>query len=504
MKRITPAILIVFLILQLLPLEGQIKDGLVANYTFNNAEAKDDCGKHPPKAYGIAFVEDRFGNAASACYFDGGSYHHLNLGTDPALKPKTGSISLWVNIHGINGRGRGVESNPVIYTRAHADLDCNEAFYIGFDLNTRKINGGTLLDCPMVTSIFSKKPVALVSWHHVVITYNDNFTCLYLNGVLEEKKPKEFKSRFLAGDSVLVGMRYDKKNQRYLLGCVDDIELYNRVLTPEEVLTLYNAPNPNESKVILNRIGIAAMVAGFILLIVLIIRRWIHSLVNKEKAKNQLRNNWYEQENRVLTAQMDPHFIFNSLNTIQQFIITNDNDKAQLYLSKFSRLIRQILENNMKNSVTLKTEIEIFRKYLEIELLRFNTVFNYSIVVAEDIDYEKTNIPRFLIQPVIENAIWHGLLPKEGKKQLTVSFEKLNEKTISCTVDDNGVGRRNTKPLKEFEKRKSMAVNFIRQRLQLFSKMKNTEYGIKIIDKLTLDGESDGTRVIITIPILEN
>src|SRR5204863_9458592 len=117
-----------------------------------------------------------------------------------------------------------------------------------------------------------------------------------------------------------------------------------------------------------------------------------------EKEKNQLLNNWYEQENRVLSAQMDPHFIFNSLNTIQQFIITNDNDKAQLYLSKFSRLIRKILESNTQEHITLAEEIDIIEKYLEIESLRFNNVFKYHISVDQGIDANKLKIPHFLIQ----------------------------------------------------------------------------------------------------------
>lgn len=190
----------------------------------------------------------------------------------------------------------------------------------------------------------------------------------------------------------------------------------------------------------------------------------------------------------MLTAQMDPHFIFNSLNTIQQFIIINENEKAQLYLSKFSRLMRKILDNNTKNSVSLNDEMEVFEKYLEIESLRFNNVFNYSISVGENINPAKVNIPLFLIQPVIENAIWHGLLPKEGDKHLSISFEKINEGMLMCSVDDNGVGRKiKNKDIEE--PRKSLAINFIEQRLQLMSKMKNKDFKIVIEDKKAKAGE---------------
>src|SRR5205823_5433640 len=159
---------------------------------------------------------------------------------------------------------------------------------------------------------------------------------------------------------------------RYLHASVDDIFIFNRVLSPAEIMDLYRLPNPNRTKLILGWILLAMATIASILGILLLVRWRIAVAVNSEKEKNQLRNRWYEQENRVLTAQMDPHFIFNSLNTIQQFIIINDNEKAQVYLSKFSRLIRKLLENNTKENISLSEEIETFGKYIEIESLRFN------------------------------------------------------------------------------------------------------------------------------------
>jgi LytS/YehU family sensor histidine kinase len=209
-----------------------------------------------------------------------------------------------------------------------------------------------------------------------------------------------------------------------------------------------------------------------------------------------------QMEQKLLRTQMNPHFIFNSLNTIQQFIITNDNDKAQLYLSKFSRLMRRLLESNTKESITLKEEVEILEKYLEIESLRFNNVFSYQIKVAENINPTQINMPHFLIQPFVENAIWHGLLPKEGDKELKIVFEKQGENTLSCTIDDNGVGRQNKLQKAPFEEKKSLAISFIKQRLALMNKVKKTNYALTLTDKKDAAGNDAGLSVRITMPVL--
>jgi tetratricopeptide (TPR) repeat protein len=220
----------------------------------------------------------------------------------------------------------------------------------------------------------------------------------------------------------------------------------------------------------------------------------------QNKFRTEQRSVYLEQ--KLLRTQMNPHFIFNSLNTIQQFIITHENDTAQLYLSKFSRLMRKLLESNTKETITLKEEIEILEKYLEIESLRFNNVFSYTINVKEGVEPSQLNIPHFLTQPFVENAIWHGLLPKDGDKQLTITFEKQNEKTLLCSIEDNGVGRQNELRQHESEEKQSLAIGFIKQRLGLLSKVKKTNYTLELIDKKDEQGNNAGLTVRITLPIL--
>lgn len=223
------------------------------------------------------------------------------------------------------------------------------------------------------------------------------------------------------------------------------------------------------------------------------------TVFKKERAKNELRINMLELETKALKVQMNPHFIFNSLNSIQQFILANENDNAYLYLSKFAKLVRKLLESTTSESISLAEEINILKAYVEIEALRFEDVFRYEFFIDDKLDQTAIKIPHMLVQPFIENAIWHGLLHKTGAKNLKISFFYINEKTLNCVVEDNGVGRHFKKNKAEkLEGKRSLAIEFIKERLELISKTKNSNCGFEIIDK----DDAEGTIVKITIPVL--
>ncbi|MBA3681952.1 MAG: histidine kinase [Bacteroidetes bacterium] len=484
-----------------LSFKGQVKNGLVAKYSFNNGNAQDETGNNHAKVIGASLAEDRFGNERSAYYFQGNAYSYLNLGTSSVLKPIRGSVSLWFKIDNITYNGTGAMFNSIILTKSQEGDDFFEGYGIGIDIQGKKLGATTTYSEDLQVGLRSLRKFELGRWYHAVITYDDDFFCFYLDGVLENRSPKNFKSRFLKTDSVMVATSANLKNNRFFNGYVDDIEIYDHVLSPDDILDLYLLPNPNKYKIIQKWILI--LVAAFFLLILTIhiIKKHIHKLLEREKNKNKLLNQKYEQENRVLKAQMNPHFLFNSLNTIQQFILINQNEKAQSYLSKFSRLLRKILESNMNDSISLKDEVELCEKYLEIESLRFNNVFKFNISVLGNIDASSIYIPHFLVQPFIENAIWHGILPKTGDKHLLVCFSQVDEGKISCIIDDNGVGRTNERTQQKEEK-KSLALNFIRQRLDLMGKIYQTHFDLFIIDKKNSLNESDGTKIILTFPIL--
>ena len=156
-------------------------------------------------------------------------------------------------------------------------------------------------------------------------------------------------------------------------------------------------------------------------------------LTELEKEKNNL-------EMQALRAQMNPHFIFNCLSSINRFILINKTEEASDYLTKFSRLIRMALHNSEKPLITLENELEALRLYLDLERLRFKNAFNYSITFINTIDINAVYIPPMLIQPFAENAIWHGLMHKKDIGCLEIQL-CAEDKTLTCAIIDNGIGR---------------------------------------------------------------
>lgn len=249
---------------------------------------------------------------------------------------------------------------------------------------------------------------------------------------------------------------------------------------------------------------IAAVIFAVIALISIGLRYRYLRVLRQELGKNEQRMRMYELESKAVKAQMNPHFIFNSLSSIQEFILSDNNESAYRYLSKFSKLVRRLLESNALESVSLETEIDILKHYLEIEALRFREAFSYEFSVEEGLSLSQILIPHMMIQPFVENAIWHGLLHKKGEKKLEVRFRRLNADCLSCEIEDNGVGRHFKKNDAPVLQKKSLAIEFISQRLSLMSKVRSKRYAIGITDKKDGSGEASGTIVKIEIPILNH
>ncbi len=209
-----------------------------------------------------------------------------------------------------------------------------------------------------------------------------------------------------------------------------------------------------------------------------------------------------QSEQRLLRSQMNPHFIFNSLNAIKQFVMTERNRDAELYLSKFAKLIRNLLERSMEENIRVSEEVEILKGYLEMESLRFEDSFQYTLSCDESTEFKNFRIPQSMLQPLVENAIWHGLLPKESNRKVTITLVRNSEKTIQCTIDDNGVGRKGSVNAVNNDKSKSLAIHFIQQRLSRMRPSDNVICTMQIIDKHDSKGNSLGTKVVIVLPIL--
>ena len=206
---------------------------------------------------------------------------------------------------------------------------------------------------------------------------------------------------------------------------------------------------------------------------------------------------------QALIRQMDPHFVFNTLNSIQSYIIKNDHMSSSLYLSKFSRLMRLILNNSQKPMVKLKDEISALNLYLEIECMRFQQKFEYNISWDNSILPEVSYIPAFMIQPFVENAIWHGIMNSERPGIIKLRFERdpADYDIIICTIEDNGIGRDLSKKVRAgLLVNKSLGIINVEKRLNLLSSLHNKKMSLNFTD-LVENGEPRGTIVTIRIPL---
>lgn len=221
------------------------------------------------------------------------------------------------------------------------------------------------------------------------------------------------------------------------------------------------------------------------------------------KKEHGLRNDidWYRQQ--ALAKQMDPHFVFNTLNSIQSYIIKNDRLASSQYLSKFARLMRIILNSSQKQAVPLSDEISALTLYLELESLRFQQKFDYNLVVDPSIDSSACFIPAFLIQPFIENAICHGIMGLKETGRIDIEFQR-NQNQITCVVEDNGIGRKRSMELKTAVPvtKQSYGIALVESRLELLNNLYDIDMKIRFVDLYNDDGRPSGTRVIINLPMI--
>ncbi|MET0464644.1 MAG: histidine kinase [Chitinophagaceae bacterium] len=229
--------------------------------------------------------------------------------------------------------------------------------------------------------------------------------------------------------------------------------------------------------------------------------------LEKERAEQKQRESEFERKVsdaalHSLRSQMNPHFIFNCLNSIKLYAVENNQEAATSYLGKFSRLMRLVLENSKSDRITLQQEVETLRLYIEMEAMRFKEKLHYKIDLGDNMDMDYIEIPPMLIQPYVENAIWHGLMPKENGGILLVSF-RCGENNLKITVTDNGVGRERAAELKSNSAtaHRSFGMSITHERIELINQMHNTNMSVIINDLYDDTGNAAGTEVIIDIPI---
>ncbi len=218
---------------------------------------------------------------------------------------------------------------------------------------------------------------------------------------------------------------------------------------------------------------------------------------------NEFENKIAETEISALRSQMNPHFIFNCLNSIKLYSLENDSKAASDYLTKFSRLIRLVLENSRSEKVTLENELATLQLYIEMEAMRFKDKVKFYFNIAKEIDQQFIDIPPLLLQPFVENAIWHGLMHKEAGGTIWVNIALKTENLLHIEIIDDGVGRAKSAEYKSKSatRNKSFGMKVTSERIELINQIYKTNTQIEIIDLKDSNNNPNGTKVILNIPI---
>jgi sensor histidine kinase YesM len=223
------------------------------------------------------------------------------------------------------------------------------------------------------------------------------------------------------------------------------------------------------------------------------------AIAREEQIHTELLNELEQAKMKALQTQMNPHFIFNCINSIRLFYMKNDLEKADSYITKFSKLIRSILNYSRQENISLKEELKTLALYMDFEQMRFDSKFDYVIQVANELTPAKIRIPSLLLQPFVENAIWHGLMQSDKHGIVRIDVQPLQSKSILITIEDNGIGRTKAKEYSQqnLSKHKSFGLRITKERLDLLKRSQNKTATFEVIDLYDDKKQPRGTKVQI-------
>ena len=227
--------------------------------------------------------------------------------------------------------------------------------------------------------------------------------------------------------------------------------------------------------------------------------------MESERTNEMFQKRAVELEMQALRAQMSPHFIFNALNAINRYILTRDSHQASEYLAKFAKLIRMVLHNSQQSLIALDTELDTLKLYLELEAVRFNCHFDYHLRLQNELETSAIKVPPLLLQPYVENAIWHGLMHKVERGNLWIDLWE-QDGQLCCKVVDDGIGLRESARLNQDARpgHQSIGTNVSSARIALLQQQRAVEATVSVREILFADGEAGGTEVLIKIPLLHD
>ncbi len=327
--------------------------------------------------------------------------------------------------------------------------------------------------------------------------YNLSSTLSYAYSHLSElyQNKKDYKT---ALKFYTLSDEYEKKisNERTIQYVNDLIIKYDSERQNNEIKNLAKQNEITKLQLVKNRNIWIIIIVTFLLLTAILYFLYRQRLLEKQKRILTL-------EQDVLRNQMNPHFIFNALNSIKHYIINNEQKNAVHYLNKFSKLVRKILESSTLKEVTLQEELETMDLYMNIENIRFSNEINYSINVDENLDLSRIKVPPLVLQPFLENALWHGLSSKKGDKTINLSVFKPSKDFIQIDIEDNGIGRKASSTIKSNKiiNRKSIGIELTKERLNNFIKDFHNPFSLIFNDLFDENKKPKGTKVALKIPV---
>ena len=277
----------------------------------------------------------------------------------------------------------------------------------------------------------------------------------------------------------------------------------SNLISKQDLQSQANALNDleKETKIQALRIARNRNIVIIILVTMALLSVILYSVYRQHLLKNDQKILLLEQQ--ALQTQMNPHFVFNALNSIKLYIINNEQKNAVYYLNKFSKLIRNILEVSKVKEVSLKEELSTMSLYMSIENIRFNNSISYVEKIHPDVNTDTIKVPPLILQPFLENSIWHGLSSKENNKEIILNAEKISDNIIEINVIDNGIGRDAAMEIKKNKslKRNSVGIELTKERLATFCNEFTSEFSLKYIDLKDDEGNAIGTKVSLRIPL---
>lgn len=408
---------------------------------------------------GIAVSHNNIGTS----YLDQGNYAE-------ALKQFNASLKIREEIKDKNGMASSFINLGELFLKEKKTKEAqnylNKALEVSIEIESKDAIKDCYSNLSTLDSMMGDYKTALAH-HKLFMIYKDS---LYN----EETKKK----------SIQAGMQYEfdkKENEIKLLA------------NETEILKL---KVKNNNYLIISLIGFALLI--LITIFFLIYRNKLRS----QQVKSEFEKSLLQSNIRTLRAQMNPHFIFNSLNSIQGLIDINENKKASKFVGIFSDLTRNILDYSENTKITLKEELDFLNKYIEIETLGLDSDFECLFNLDENLDVDNIEVPSLIVQPIIENAIVHGLFHKEGIKKLYVNVTETANGFIEFVIIDNGIGRRKAKELRlSHKKHESKGIKIILERLQIINNFEGKQGSLSYVDLEETEGKT-GTKAILLLPIL--